>query len=56
MLDNVLGIEPTIDNGCTCIEVGSGKQREDAHRFYEREGFVCDHYKFTKGFERLKEL
>ena len=38
-----------LDNGCVCIEVDSGKQREAAHRFYEREGFVCDHYKLTKG-------
>ena len=37
------------DNGCVCIEVDSGKQREDAHRFYEREGYLCDHYKLTKG-------
>jgi PhnO protein len=37
------------DNGCVRIEVASGKQREDAHRFYKREGYVCDHYKLTKG-------
>ena len=37
-----------IENGCVCIEVDSGKHREAAHRFYEREGFVCDHYKLTK--------
>ena len=36
------------DCGCVCIEVDSGKQREGAHRFYKREGFVCNHYKFTK--------
>jgi len=35
-------------NGCVCIEVASGKHREAAHRFYEREGFVCDHYKLKK--------
>jgi PhnO protein len=33
---------------CVCLEVASGKQREDAHRFYTREGFAFDHYKFTK--------
>jgi len=38
-----------IDNGCVCLELSSGKQREAAHRFYEREGFVSSHYKFTKG-------
>jgi len=35
-------------HGCACIKLDSGKQREDAHRFYCREGFVNDHYKFTK--------
>ena len=35
-------------NGCVCIEVASGKHREAAHRFYEREGFVCNHYKLRK--------
>jgi len=38
-----------IDNSCVCIEVNSGKWREGAHRLYMREGFECDHYKFTKG-------
>ena len=37
-----------IDNNCVCIEVDSGKHREDAHRFYEREGFIATHHKFTK--------
>ena len=36
------------DSGCVCIEVASGKYRKDAHRFYYREGFMCDHYKLTK--------
>ena len=34
--------------GCACIEVDSGKHRDGAHRFYCREGFVNDHYKFSK--------
>ena len=38
-----------IENGCVSIEADSGKHRVDAHRFYYREGFVCEHYKFTKG-------
>jgi len=38
-----------IENGCVCIEVDSGKYREAAHRFYKREGFICNHYKLTKG-------
>jgi PhnO protein len=37
-----------VDNGCVCIEVASGKHREAAHRFYEREGFACNHYKMRK--------
>jgi PhnO protein len=37
-----------IDNGCVCIDVNSNKFREDAHRFYEREGFMSTHYKLTK--------
>ena len=36
------------DNGCVRIEVGSDKHREDAHRFYEREGYASTHYKLTK--------
>jgi len=38
-----------VSHKCVCVEADSGKQREDAHRFYNREGFVCNHYKFTKG-------
>ena len=41
-----------IVNGCVRIEVASNRQREDAHRFYEREGFVCNHYKLTKGLSQ----
>ena len=37
-----------IDNECVYLEVSSGKQREAAHRFYEREGFALTHYKLTK--------
>ncbi|MCL1829479.1 MAG: GNAT family N-acetyltransferase [Oscillospiraceae bacterium] len=37
------------DNGCVRVEVDSGKHREAAHRFYEREGFASTHYKLTKG-------
>jgi len=37
-----------VSRGCVCVKLDSGKQREDAHRFYYREGFVNDHYKFTK--------
>ena len=36
------------DLGCVCLEVDSGKHREAAHRFYMREGFAFNHYKFTK--------
>ena len=37
-----------LDSNCVCIEVASGKHREAAHRFYERDGFMCGHYKFRK--------
>jgi len=37
-----------IEMGCVCFEVASGNHREAAHRFYSREGFVCDHLKFVK--------
>lgn len=36
------------DNGCVCIEIASGNQREAAHRFYKREGFASTHCKLTK--------
>jgi len=39
-----------VASGCVCIVVNSGKQREAAHRFYEREGYVYTHYRFTKEF------
>ena len=35
------------EQGCVQIELGSRKTRTDAHRFYEREGMVNSHYKFT---------
>ena len=38
-----------IDLDCICLEADSGKHREAAHRFYMREGFACNHYKFMKG-------
>ena len=41
-----------IDLGCVCLEADSGKHREAAHRFYLREGFSCNHYKFMKGLGR----
>ena len=39
-----------INNNCVCIEVDSSKRRQDAHRFYEREGYASTHYKLTKEF------
>jgi PhnO protein len=37
-----------IGNGCVRLEVDSNKVREDAHRFYLREGFLETHKKLTK--------
>lgn len=34
--------------GCTLIELTSGIQREDAHRFYERQGYVEKRKRFVK--------
>jgi len=36
------------EQGCKGIELSSNQKRKDAHRFYEREGFVNTHYKLTK--------
>lgn len=33
---------------CELIELAANKKREDAHRFYEREGWERSHFKFTK--------
>ena len=38
-----LHIHSTVKDGCVCIELGSGMQREAAHRFYDREGFRRNH-------------
>ena len=37
-----------IENDCVRIDVASANRRKDAHRFYEREGFLFTHHKFTK--------
>ena len=36
------------ENGCMQIEVDCNLLREDAHRFYLREGMHCFHYKFSR--------
>jgi PhnO protein len=36
------------ENGCAQIEVACNQLREDAHRFYIREGMNNFHYKFSK--------
>ena len=37
-----------LDRRCKLLEVTSNQvNREEAHRFYEREGFLKSHYKFT---------
>ncbi len=35
-------------NGCIQMEVSCNQKRIQAHRFYMREGFQKQHYKFTK--------
>lgn len=36
------------EQGSTVIEVSSGTARADAHRFYEKHGYVTDHRNFRK--------
>ncbi|MBR1778927.1 MAG: GNAT family N-acetyltransferase [Clostridia bacterium] len=36
------------DQTCLQIEAASGERRVDAHRFYQREGLLNSHFKFTK--------
>jgi PhnO protein len=36
------------EHGCEQIEAASGRQRSDAHRFYQREGMQNSHIKLTK--------
>lgn len=36
--------------GCTGVDLTSGFQRIDAHRFYEREGYIKKSYSFGKEF------
>ena len=43
-----------IENGCFRLEVATGKQRKEALRFYEREGFDSTHYKLAKRFSTSK--
>lgn len=33
---------------CELIELAANRKREEAHRFYEREGWEKSHFKFTK--------
>jgi N-acetylglutamate synthase-like GNAT family acetyltransferase len=35
-------------NGCSCIEITSGDQRVDAHRFYRQLGYVATSKRFIK--------
>ena len=39
-------IEEARRRGCTRVQLTSNKQRKDAHRFYERLGFVASHEGF----------
>jgi GNAT superfamily N-acetyltransferase len=37
-----------LHEGCTLLQLTADKSREDAHRFYERAGFVPSHLGFKK--------
>jgi GNAT superfamily N-acetyltransferase len=39
------------DRGCSGMELDSGTQRRQAHKFYFREGFVISSFAFRKEFE-----
>ena len=43
--------------GCYRIQLTSNRQRTDAHRFYEREGFAATHVGFKRllGTQRLAD-
>ena len=40
-------IQMAREAGCRSLKLTSNKIRHDAHRFYQREGFVADHEGFT---------
>lgn len=40
------------ERGLDAVRLDSGVQREDAHRFYEREGFAFISKHFRRGFDR----
>ncbi len=46
-------IDKARQKGCTCLELDSAFDREAAHRFYEKAGFVKRAYLFSKDL-RLK--
>lgn len=39
--------EAAADGGCAQLELATNQGRTDAHRFYQREGMVNTHFKFT---------
>ena len=41
--------------GCGLVQLTSAKQREDAHRFYERLGFVASHEGFKLALRRADQ-
>ncbi len=45
--------EQAIDNACQSLDLDSGVQRIDAHRFYEREGMRLASYHFKRSTEGL---
>jgi GNAT superfamily N-acetyltransferase len=41
-------VERARDAGCVVLDLDSGLQRADAHRFYEREGFIKTSFHFAR--------
>ncbi|MDR3054771.1 MAG: aminoalkylphosphonate N-acetyltransferase [Zoogloeaceae bacterium] len=41
--------------GAVTVELSTGTHRKDAHRFYEREGFLRSHYRFVKELQAARQ-
>jgi GNAT superfamily N-acetyltransferase len=48
-------VERAESEGCTGVQLDSGTQRTDAHRFYEREGFVRTGHHFARTLRRTSD-
>lgn len=49
-------IERARDAGCTLVQLTTDRRRADAHRFYERLGFVTSHWGMKRLIGRVEDL